>query len=190
MIIVISGPSGVGKGTVVQKLIEKNPHFVRSISCTTRKPREGEKNGRDYHFINEDKFFELIQKNDLAEFAFVHGYHYGTPLKNLTKEKTDVILQIDVQGAKKIKNRFPEALLIFLLPPSMEILTNRLTGRGTETEEEQERRLKRAKEEIKERTFYDYIVVNDDIKRVVSKIEKIIEKEHKLHQQNKTTSSQ
>lgn len=181
MIVVISGPSGVGKGTVVQKLMEKNPRFVRSISCTTRKPREGEKNGRDYHFINEDKFFELIQNNDLAEFAFVHGYYYGTPLKNLTKEKTDVILQIDVQGAKKIKNRFPEALLIFLLPPNMEILTNRLTGRGTETEEEQERRLKRAKEEIEERTFYDYITVNDDIERVVNEIEKIIEKERKLH---------
>ncbi len=190
MIIVISGPSGVGKGTVVQKLMEKNPRFVRSISCTTRKSREGEKNGRDYHFINEDKFFELLQKNELAEFASVHGCYYGTPFKNLTEEKTDVILQIDVQGAKKIKIRFPEALLIFLLPPSMEILTNRLNRRGTETEEEQEMRLKRAEEEIEERTFYDYIIVNDDIEKVTNKIEKIIEKERKLRQQNKAISSQ
>jgi len=193
MIIVISGPSGVGKNTVIKKLLGKDPCLVRSISCTTRKPRKGEKDGKDYYFIDEGKFFKLVEENKLAEFAFVHGNYYGTPVKNLTKgkeNKEDIVLQIDVQGAKKIKNQFPEALLIFLLPPSTKTLYRRLLTRGTETEEEQEKRLGRAKEEVKERIFYDYIVVNDDLEKTTNEVEKIIKHERKSHSHKKTTSSQ
>jgi guanylate kinase len=177
MIIVISGPSGVGKGTVVSKLLKMDKRFVRSITCTTRKPRKNEVDGRDYYFLTPEEFFKRVKEKRLAEFAFVHGNYYGTPKENLEKalkDKEDVILQIDVQGAKKIKNNYPDALLIFLLPPSMEVLEKRLSRRGTETEEEKENRLKRAKEEIAERVFYDYIVVNDDLKATVKEIYNII----------------
>jgi guanylate kinase len=177
MIIVISGPSGVGKGTVVSKLLKMDKRFVRSITCTTRKPRKNEVDGRDYYFLTPEEFFKRVKEKRLAEFAFVHGNYYGTPKENLEKalkDKEDVILQIDVQGAKKIKNNYPDALLIFLLPPSMEVLEKRLSRRGTETEEEKENRLKRAKEEIAERVFYDYIVVNDDLEATIKEIYNII----------------
>ncbi len=182
MIIVISGPSGVGKGTVVNELLKMDKKLVRSITCTTRKPRKGEKDGRDYYFLTTEEFFKRVKEKRLAEFAFVHGNYYGTPKENLEKAKKDeedVILQIDVQGAKKIKHSYPDALLIFLLPPSMEVLERRLAKRGTETEEEKENRLKRAKEEIEERVFYDYIVVNDDLNATVNEIYEIIKEERK-----------
>ncbi len=182
MIIVISGPSGVGKGTVVRKLLELDSGLKRSITCTTRKPRRGEINGRDYYFLNSDEFFKRVKENKLAEFAFVHGNYYGTPKSNLekaNKNNEDVILQIDVQGAKKIKSSYREALLIFLLPPNMKILEQRLSHRDTETEEEKENRLRRAKEEIAERVFYDYTVVNDNLKATVNEIYEIIKEERK-----------
>ncbi len=184
MIIVISGPSGVGKGTVIRKLLKIDKRLKRSITCTTRKPRRNETDGRDYYFIGAEEFFKRVKAKKLAEFAFVHGNYYGTPKENLEKAKKDredVILQIDVQGAKKIKNSYPDALLIFLLPPSMKILKNRLSDRGTENEEEKENRLKRAKEEISERVFYDYIVVNDDLEATVKEIYEIIGGERKKH---------
>lgn len=187
MIIVISGPSGVGKGTVVSKLLKMDKRFVRSITCTTRKPRKNEVDGRDYHFLTPGEFFKRVKEKRLAEFAFVHGNYYGTPKENLEKalkDKEDVILQIDVQGAKKIKNNYPDALLIFLLPPSMEVLEKRLSRRGTETEEEKENRLKRAKEEIAERVFYDYIVVNDDLEATVKEIYNIILEERTKRSSN------
>ncbi len=182
MIIVISGPSGVGKGTVVSKLLKMDKKFVPSVTCTTRSPRRNEVDGRDYHFLTPDEFFKRVKENKLAEFVFVHGNYYGTPKENLEKamkDKEDVILQIDVQGAKKIKNNYPDALLIFLLPPSMEVLKKRLSRRDTETEEEKENRLKRAKEEIAERVFYNYIVLNDNLNTTVKEIYEIIKEERK-----------
>ncbi len=182
MIIVISGPSGVGKGTVIKKLLELDRKLTRVVTCTTRKPREGEVNGKDYFFLSPEEFFKKVENKELVEFAFVHGNYYGTPKEGLErglKENFDVILQIDVQGAKKIKNSYPDALLIFLLPPSMEVLKERLSERGTETEEEKENRLKRAREEIEERVFYDYIVVNDDLDATVKEIYEIIKEERK-----------
>lgn len=182
MIIVISGPSGVGKGTVIKELLNLDKRLVRVITCTTRKPRTGEINGKDYYFLSPEEFFRKVKTKELVEFAFVHGNYYGTPKKGLEqglKNNLDVILQIDVQGAKTIKNNYPDALLIFLLPPSMKVLEERLSGRGTETEEEKENRLKRAQEEIDERVFYDYIVVNDDLKATVREIYEIIKEERK-----------
>ncbi len=188
MIIVISGPSGVGKGTVIGKLLKLDPKLKRVVTCTTRKPRRGEVNSRDYFFLTPEKFFEKVRNKELVEFAFVHGNYYGTPkeeIENGIKNGKDVVLQIDVQGAKKIKNNYPDALLIFLLPPDMEVLKERLSGRGTETEEEKELRLKRAGEEIDERVFYDYIVVNDDLEETVKEISQIIEEERKKRSSSK-----
>ena len=182
MIIVISGPSGVGKGTVIEKLLKLDSRLTRVITCTTRKPRQGEINGKDYFFLTPERFFEKVRNKELVEFAFVHGNYYGTPKEEIEsgiKKDKDVVLQIDVQGAKKIKNNYPDALLIFLLPPDMEVLKKRLSGRGTETEEEKELRLKRAEEEINERVFYDYIVVNDDLEETVKEILQIIQEERK-----------
>ncbi len=187
MIIVISGPSGVGKGSVVAKLLKKDAGLARVITCTTRKPRKTEKDGKDYYFLSEEEFFDLVKKNKLAEFAFVHGNYYGTPMKSVLQGKIkDIVLQIDVQGAKRIKYLFPEALLIFLLPPSINVLAKRLLKRGTETEEEREKRLEKANKEMQERMFYDYIVLNDDLDRASKEIEKIIQYERKLHKIEKT----
>jgi guanylate kinase len=180
MIIVISGPSGVGKGTVISKLLNLDSKLTRVVTCTTRKPRKGEVNGKDYFFLTPEEFFKKVRNNELVEFAFVHGNYYGTPkieVESGLEKNRDVVLQIDVQGAKKIKNSYPDALLIFLLPPDMKVLKERLSGRGTETEEEKELRLKRAEEEIEERVFYDYIVVNDDLDKTVSEIMQIIKEE-------------
>ena len=181
MIIVISGPSGVGKGTVVAELLKKDTALVRAITCTTRQPRKDEKDGIDYYFLSEEEFFDFVKKKKLAEFAFVHRNYYGTPIKSILQGKDkDVVLQIDTQGAKRIKSLFPEALLIFLLPPSIDALAKRLLKRGTETEEEREKRLERANKEIQERMFYDYIVLNDDLHRASEEIEKIIQYERAL----------
>ncbi len=180
MIVVISGPSGVGKGTVIEKMLKLDPKLTRVVTCTTRKPRQGEMDGKDYFFLTSEKFFEKVRNKELVEFAFVHGNYYGTPkeeIENGIRNGKDVVLQIDVQGAKKIKSNYPDALLIFLLPPDMEVLKERLSGRGTETEEEKELRLKRAEEEIDERVFYDYIVVNDDLDETVKEILEIIKEE-------------
>lgn len=183
MIIVISGPSGVGKGVVSKALLELDPKFEIAITCTTRKPRETEKNGVDYFFVDEDEFKKMIQAGKLAEYSVVHGHWYGVPLSYIEKglsDIKDVIFQIDVQGAKKIKNQYDEAILIFLMPPDIETLLERLNKRGTESKIEIEKRTKRAKEEIEERYIYDYVVVNDELERCVKEIYEIILKERNL----------
>ncbi len=182
MIIVISGPSGVGKGTVTKKIIKLDPKLKTAITYTTRSPRAGEVNGIDYRFVSEKEYFKLLEKNAFAEHSIVHGNFYATPIDEIELGRTgkkDVIFQIDVQGAKKIKNSFPEALLIFIMPPSIEELIKRLNFRGTETQENKKRRIKRALEEIEERSFYDYIVVNDSLDRTAREILQIIEEERK-----------
>jgi len=179
-LLVISGPSGSGKGTICKKLLERNRDLVLSVSATTRKPRKGEIDGVNYFFVDEDKFEEMIRNNEFLEHANVHGNKYGTPMKFVVDQIENgeiVILEIDVQGALQVKNIYNEAILIFLLPPSMEELKNRINKRGTETKEDIDIRLNNAYRELKLIDKYDYVVVNDKVDDAVENIEIIINAE-------------
>lgn len=174
--IIISGPSGVGKGTILNTIIEEvNGWF--SVSMTTRGMREGEVEGINYYFITKDEFKKRIDDGQLLEYNIYNGNYYGTP-KDKVLEKleqgTNVFLEIDVNGARNVKNIFPDALLIYIAPPSIEVLRERLTGRGTEDLETIENRLKIAEDELKQVDFYDYVIVNDDLDRAISKVRNII----------------
>ena len=177
LLLVISGPSGTGKGTVCKRLLEKNKDIFLSVSATTRKPREGEIDGVSYHFFDEDKFRELIADNQFIEWAAFCDNYYGTPkapvVENIDNGK-DVLLEIEIEGAMKVRAKHPEGVYIFLFPPSIEVLEERLKGRGTETDEVIAKRLARAKEEFKMCTKYNYYVVNDDLEKAVEEIEAII----------------
>lgn len=176
-LIVISGPAGTGKGTVVNALIEKNADLALSISATTRAPRGTEQDGVNYFFKTAEEFEKMIENKELLEYANFVGNYYGTPKKYVLDQLDagkNVILEIEVVGALRVKENYPEAVLIFLLPPSMEELENRLRGRGTDSEESIIKRLKRAEEELELKTKYDHCVVNDEVERAVSEIEDII----------------
>lgn len=177
LLIVLSGPSGSGKDTVLERLINLDSNVVKAISTTTRQLREGEINGKDYFFISEQEFFEAIKNKELLEYTNYCGNYYGT-LKNFVKtlqnDKKDVILKIEVEGATQIKEKCPDVLRIFILPPSINALKKRLSGRGTETTENLEKRLDSAKKEIKASLNYDYIVVNDDADECAKNILSII----------------
>ena len=169
-LIVISGFSGAGKGTIVKKLLSDYDHFSLSISMTTRAPREGEVNGRDYFFVTKEEFEKTISEDGLLEHASYLGNYYGTPKAYVEGEIAkgkDVILEIEVQGALQIKEKFPETVLLFVTPPSAEVLKNRLVGRGTESMDVVEKRLLRAKEESEIMDRYDMILVNDDLEEAV-----------------------
>lgn len=175
-LLVISGPSGAGKGTVCKALIEKNPIWI-SVSCTTRTPRQGEEHGINYYFINKEEFLKRIDSDDFLEYAEVYGNFYGTPKSEVLKmldEGKDVILEIDIQGALKIKSTYPDGVFIFIMPPSMEELRNRITNRGSETPESLKTRMESAYNEINFASKYDYAVVNDEVEEAVKKIESII----------------
>ena len=179
VLIVLSGPSGVGKGTVAKRLVEKNKDLALSISYTTRAPRKGEENGKDYFFTTREDFDNKISQNGFLEYSNHFDNFYGTP-KQFVKDKLeygDVLLEIDVNGGLQVKNNFPDAVLIMLLPPNKEELTRRLVERNTETEDKIKDGLLRLDYEMEMERLYDYSVVNDDLETAVNEIESIIEKE-------------
>ena len=181
LLILISGPSGTGKGTVCDLLRQKHPEISYSISATTRQPRPGEQDGVNYYFYTKEKFREMIDQGQLLEWAEVYGNFYGTPKQKVLdrlEAGEDILLEIDTQGALNVMKVMPEGLFIFLLPPSLEELAARLKGRGTETEESLHRRLGAAVDEIKLATKYRYVVVNDKVEDAQETIAKIIEAEH------------
>lgn len=182
LLIVLSGPSGVGKGTVRKALFSQpNTNYEYSISMTTRKPREGEVDGVDYFFKTREEFEELIEQGGLLEYAEFVGNYYGTPLKYVQETLEagrDVFLEIEVQGAQQIREKMPEALFIFLAPPSLSELQKRLIGRGTETEEVIKKRIATAVKELEMMSLYDYVVENDEIQKACDKINAIITAEH------------
>ncbi|MBE5751439.1 MAG: guanylate kinase [Clostridiales bacterium] len=178
ILMVVSGPSGVGKGTLVKTLIKRRADVVESVSCTTRAPREGEVHGREYYFLDKAEFLKRIQENDFLEYDEHFGNFYGTPksfVQEELKEKS-VILEIDVVGALNAKKAFPDCVLVMIAPPSVAELKKRLQGRGTETDEQIENRLSRLEYELSQKDKYDFVVVNDELERALQELEDIIDK--------------
>ena len=178
-VIVISGPSGAGKGTVIKQVLRRKDNVALSVSCTTRAPRPGEQEGVDYYYVSKEKFAQMIEEDGFLEYESFFDNSYGTPEEPVRKQLAqgiNVILEIDVKGGMNIKKKVPEAELIFIAPPSMEILRSRLVGRKTETPDQIEKRTKRAFEEMQYQEQYDYVVVNDDLQQAVQQVIDIIEK--------------
>ena len=182
LLIVLSGPSGVGKGTVRKALFEREGHnLVYSISMTTRAPRNGETNGVEYHFVSKEKFQEEIKKGNLLEYAEFCDNFYGTPLDKVNEQLDkgqEVVLEIEVQGAMQVKEKMPDAVYVFIAPPSLSALEQRLLNRGTESRDIIEKRLSKARSEIKVAKEYNYIVVNDTVDNAADRIMAIIRAEH------------
>lgn len=184
LLVVLSGPSGVGKGTVRQALFETDTNhdqFYYSVSATTRQPRPGEEDGKDYFFVSRDQFEGMIEDERLLEYAEYVGNYYGTPLQyveEMTDQGKDVFLEIEVQGALQVKRRMPEGVFIFLAPPTMHELESRIVNRGTDAPDVIEKRMKQAREELQLVTQYDYVVENDNVDSAVERIQTIINAEH------------
>lgn len=177
-LVVVSGFAGTGKGTVMKELLNRYDSYALSISATTRNPRPGEVDGREYFFKTIEEFEQMINADEFVEFACYVGNYYGTPKKYVQEQLAagkDVILEIEIQGALNIKSQFPDALLLFVAPPSADVLKQRLVGRGTETEEVIEQRLARAVEESRGIENYDYLVVNDDLDECVETVHQMIQ---------------
>lgn len=182
-LIIISGPSGVGKTTLYKTMLKRFPDMLYSVSYTTRKPRHDEQQGVDYHFISEADFKRSIHEQKWAEWAVVHGHYYGTSADFLNKGLSsghDILLDIDVQGTIQILKHFPESITIFLLPPSMDDLENRLRSRGSDSAPDMEKRLLNAKKEMEKKNIYRYVVVNDQLTVAAQRLISIIEKERRL----------
>lgn len=180
LILCISGPSGVGKGTVIERLLEDYPDYYLSISMTTRAPRGAEVNGREYFFCTKEVFERQLEDGEILEYDTYLGHFYGTPAKPLREASArgqNSVLDITVAGAYRVKELFPDAITVFLLPPSFEVLRGRLSGRGTEADSLVEQRILQAKAEILEAKHFDYVVINDTIKDTVHKLEAILEAE-------------
>lgn len=182
MLVVISGFSGAGKGTLMKRLMaEYGDHYALSVSATTRTPRPGEVDGKDYFFVDKARFQEMIDQDELLEYARYVDNYYGTPrayVEEQMKNGRDVILEIEIQGAMRIKGQYPEAILIFVTPPSAKELKRRLTDRGTESEEVIRKRLNRAADEAIGVEAYDYILINDSIERSTDLLHKAIQIQH------------
>ena len=188
ILIVVSGFSGAGKGTLVKRLLEEYDGYALSISATTRQPRPGEEDGREYFFLQKDQFEQKIAENGLIEYACYCDNYYGTPREYVERQLSDgknVILEIEIQGALKIKEQYDDALLLFVMPPSTDELRRRLVGRGTETEEVIEKRMRRAAKEAEGIEKYEYIIVNDDLEVCVRQLHEIITAAHNTPVRNR-----
>ena len=180
LLFVVSGPSGAGKGTICKKLLEKIDIDL-SVSMTTRKPRPGEIDRKNYFFVSQEEFAETISKNGFLEYAMVYGNYYGTPKEAVMKKleaDRDVVLEIDIQGALKVRESYPKGIFIFILPPSMTELRKRITGRGSETEDDINLRLGETLKEVSYIDKYDYCVINGEINEAVNRVAAIIKAEH------------
>jgi guanylate kinase len=180
LLVVLSGPSGAGKGTIVKALLERRPQIRLSISATTRAPRQGETDGKEYYFISREKFSQMAEEGKMLETAEYCGNFYGTPaapIEEWTSQGNDVILEIEVQGGANVKKKRPDSVGIFILPPSREELERRLRTRGTESDDVIRERLAAADRELKEVEHYDYVVVNDTVENAVEKICSILQAE-------------
>lgn len=187
ILIVISGFSGAGKGTLIKKLLDTYDNYALSVSATTRPPREGEEEGREYFFKTTEEFERMIAENQLIEYAGYVNNYYGTPKEYVDRklhEGRDVILEIEIQGAERVKKIYPDAVLIFILPPSAEELKKRLVGRNTESADVIEKRLKRAATEADSIDCYDYIIVNDELEKSVSVLHQTIQSVHGERRRN------
>jgi guanylate kinase len=176
---VLSAPSGAGKTTIAHRLRARRDDVVFSISATTRPPRDGERDGVDYHFVAEDEFRRMIEAGELIEWAQVHGSFYGTPLRNVRDARARgqfLLLDIDVQGARQIRDRVPDAVRVFILPPSGQALVQRLMGRGSEDDARVQRRLRNALDEIRGAGEFDHVVVNDDLETAVADVNAVLER--------------
>lgn len=181
LLIVVSGPSGTGKGTVCSELLAQTPELAYSISATTRQPREGEVDGKNYYFMDKAQFEKTIEEGGFLEYANVYGNYYGTPLGKIEERLAageDILLEIDTQGALNVMKKCPDGLFIFLLPPSIGELERRIRGRGSETADSLAKRLGAAKEEIKIGRQYGYVVVNDTVRQAVKRIKCIMTAEY------------
>ena len=181
ILVVLSGFSGAGKGTIMKALLERHDDYALSISATTRKPRAGEVEGREYFFVSKEQFLSMVEEDALIEHAQYVDNYYGTPKRYVEEQRAagkEVILEIEIQGALKIKEKFPDALLIFVMPPDAAELERRLTGRGTESPEAVRARLKRAAEEAVGVEAYDYILVNDQLDTCVEELHQMIQVQH------------
>lgn len=186
--IVLSAPSGGGKGTILKELFQRNENLKLSVSATTRNPRPGEEHGVHYYFVSHDEFKSMVDGNRMLEYAQYVGNFYGTPkepVEAMTAQGYDVVLEIEVQGGVQVIKSTPDVVSIFIVPPSMEVLEKRLRGRGTEDEATIAKRIATAKGEIPQSKYYDYIVVNDDLDTVVNEIAAIIEAEKHKYIRNK-----
>lgn len=187
ILIVVSGFSGAGKGTLMKQLVHSYDNYALSISMTTRAPRPGEEEGREYFFVSREEFEKTIARDGLIEYASYCDNYYGTPREYVEKQLEkgrDVILEIEIQGALKVKKKFPTALLLFVMPPNVEELKKRLMGRGTESIEVIEKRLKRASEEAEGIEEYEYIVINDRLEECVSRMHALIQAAHDTPERN------
>lgn len=179
-LFVVSGPSGAGKGTVVKGVLRRRPDIVLSVSATTRPARPTERHGVDYHFVSVPQFLAMRDRGEFLESAQVFGNYYGTPRKPVEvalAADRDVIAELDIQGAQSAKRAKPDAVLVFIEPPSLEDLMLRLRGRGTDDPETMSKRVRAAYEEVKRKGFYDHVVINDDVDRAVDQLVRILESE-------------
>jgi guanylate kinase len=177
LLFVVSGPSGVGKSTLCRHILKNVPDIRLSVSYTTRKPRSGEMDGKEYRFISEDEFRAKISEHAFAEFAEVYGRLYGTPWKELEQDSgsnTDVLLDIDVQGARQVMKTLQKAVTVFILPPSLEVLRARLVDRGTDSADEQSRRFQKAQDEMRSYTEYQYTIRNETLDQAIEELQSVI----------------